>query len=340
MLHRDRPDVLARTGTVVDVLPANIDYVAGSARPPAAWDPASRTLTWTLADLPLGTSTFRLSIRPREEGEWPTNVRAHAEIVDGWNHPGRVDYPVPRIRVYGELPTPTPSRTPSPTATRTPEPTDTPRPTGIPVPIFLPVVLNNPACDVTTRYADLVLALDTSGSMSEPTSPGGPTKLEAAREAARAFALQLTAGSDQVAVVQFNGAVETLAELTDDPAVAAAALDRLTQDTGTRLDLALERGRQILEGPGRRPTNNPVLVLLTDGEPTGTTPGEVRAEAQRVHDAGVTVYTIGLGSSIDAALMRDVASRPEWFFAAPDTADLARIYEQIVVELPCEPEWP
>ena len=38
-----------------------------------------------------------------------------------------------------------------------------------------------------TRNTDVALVIDISGSMSETTSPGGPTKLEAAREAARSF---------------------------------------------------------------------------------------------------------------------------------------------------------
>lgn len=328
-IERTRPDVLVRTGQVVDELPDNIDYVPGSALPPATWDSAARTLTWDLADIGYATSVLSFRIRPSEEGEWPTNVAAWAEGVHGWDEPFRVDYPVPRIRVYGELPTPTP------TPTATPEPI----PTAIPQPIFLPVTVRQ-SCTPRDRNADVVLAIDTSGSMSETTGSGGPTKFEAAKAAARAFLAQLVPGRDQAALLQFNGEVTVIEPLSDDPAVVAAGLDRLSQAGGTRIDLALEAGRAELTSAARRPENNPVLIVLTDGEPTGTTPEEVRTAAAAAKAAGILVFTIGLGTSLDVELLRDVASRPEWAYLAPDTSDLVAIYEAIVVEIPCVYDWP
>ena len=335
LVTRIQPDLLVKSGTLVDELPANIDYVPGSAVPPATWDAAARTLTWDLRDLLLvQVHRFGFRIRPTEEGEWPTNVRARATVVDGWDQPQTVDYPIPRIRVYGELP-PTPTATP--TVTPTPEPTSTPLP---PKPLYLPILLRTGECKPESRNADVALLIDTSGSMSQTTSPGGPTKLVAARDAARDFLGQLVAGRDQAAVIQFNNKADALVDLTDDPAVAIAALDRLGQATGTRIDLALGAGLDVLTGPNRRAANNPVLILLTDGEPSGTTPEAVRAAAERAKAADLLVFTIGLGQDVDPDLLRDVAGRPEWYFAAPDTADLAEIYGRIAFEIPCEPEWP
>ena len=54
---------------------------------------------------------FALTIRPREEGLWPTNVLARADGTDGWGNNVSTVLPIPKIRVYGELP-------PTPTATR------------------------------------------------------------------------------------------------------------------------------------------------------------------------------------------------------------------------------
>ncbi|RIL10781.1 hypothetical protein DCC79_06935 [bacterium] len=349
-MSRAWPDDLVRRGTLVDRLPANIDYVPGSAVPPAVYDPAARTLTWDLAGLDRSAvHRFGLRIRPRQEGLWPTNVDAVAEGTDGWDQPFKVTLPVPRIRVYGEPPptaTPTPSRTPTPTATATPtvtpSPTITPSPTPTPIPkpVYLPLLLKTRECKPETRNADVALVIDTSNSMSERTRPDGPTKLEAAREAARAFVLQLVPGRDQAAVVQFNSAATRVLGLTDDPARVSAALDTLTQGGGTRIDEGLDLARGELEGPAHRATNNRVLILLTDGAPSGTTPEAVKAAAARAIAAGVLVFTIGLGRDLDEALLREIASRPEWYFAAPDTSDLAAIYARIVYEIPCQPEWP
>ncbi len=259
--------------------------------------------------------------------------------MDGWGQAQRVVLPVPKIRVYGELP-PTPTFTP--TITPTPAPTDTPEPTPTsrPSTLYLPILLKTEPCIPGSRNADVALVLDTSGSMSGTTSAGGPTKLDAARDAAREFLTQMVVGRDQAALIQFNNEALVLEPLSGDIATVSAGLDRLTQAIGTRIDLALQTAQAELTGPARKPENNPVLILLTDGEPTGITPDEVRAAAETAKSAGILVFTIGLGQEVDQDLLRDVATRPEWYFYAPDTGDLAAIYEKIAYEIPCKPMWP
>jgi uncharacterized protein YegL len=83
-----------------------------------------------------------------------------------------------------------------------------------------------------------------------------------------------------------------------------------------------------------------VIILLTDAAPTGVTPDEVRVAAARAKAAGMLIYTIGLGQDVDHALLADVSSKPEWYFFAPDTGDLAEIYGQIAYSIPCKPVWP
>ncbi len=334
-VSREWPQNLLDTGTLVDEVPANIGYVAGSANPPAAWDPAARTLTWDLTDSALRDAhRFEITIRPQEEGLWPTNVQAVADGNDGWGNPVSAVLPVPKIRVYGEIP---PTATATSTATPTPGPTRTPRPA---TPIYLPITLKTVPCVPGTRNADVALVIDTSGSMSSRTSPDGPTKLEAAREAARRFALQLVDGRDQAALIQFNLEATVLVGLTGDIDAVSAGLDQLTQASGTRIDLALDAARLELTGPARRLDNNPVIILLTDGEPTGATPQDVRLAAQKAKDEELLVFTIGLGQEVDGELLTDVASKPDWYFYAPDTSDLEGIYDQIVYEIPCQPMWP
>lgn len=343
-LSRRWPTDLMQSGTLTDTLPANMDYVLGSASPPADWDAATRTLSWRLGRIERGlTPRFSLKVRPREEGLWPTNVSAVAEGIDGWGDPFHVVLPVPRVRVYGELPpTATSSATPAPTATltATPEPTATPRPTLPPKPIYLPILPLTAPCRPETRNADIALVIDSSSSMTETTRPGGPTKLAAAQEAARAFLAQLAAVGSQAALIQFSNTAAVLVPLTPDIAAVTAGLDRLTQASGTRIDLALDSAVAELTGSARRAGNNPVIILLTDGEPTGTTTDAVQQAALRAKTAGMLVFTIGLGQAVDRALLSDIASRPEWAYFAPDTSDLAGIYERIVYVIPCRPEWP
>ncbi len=339
MLVRDQPATLARSGDLVDELPANMTYVPNSAQPPAVWDAAARTLTWALADLDrLATHGFSFRVRPTQEGLWPTNVRAQARLTDGWGRPATVDFPVPKVRVYGEPPTPTPTRTQTPTVTPTPTATATATATREPQALYLPLLLHL-RCGDTERNADVVLVLDASTSMSETTSPGGPSKLQAAKDAARVFLGQLVPGRDQAALVQFNSEATLLVPLTDQPAAAIAGLDRISQAGGTAIDKALLAGAAALQVPQRRPSNNAVLVLLTDGEPTGTTREQVLAAAVTAQEQAL-VFTIGLGQAVDQELLRAIASRPSGFFYAPDTSQLAIIYAQIAYEIPCRPGWP
>ena len=77
-----------------------------------------------------------------------------------------------------------------------------------------------------------------------------------------------------------------------------------------------------------------MLILLTDGVQTGT-PGEELRAAAEVQDAGVRVYTIGLGADVDEATLRTIAGADERYYFAPDSGDLARIYGEIARDLMC-----
>jgi Mg-chelatase subunit ChlD len=210
----------------------------------------------------------------------------------------------------------------------------------VPRPVYLPALLHTAPCKPDSRHADIVLVIDSSGSMSETTSAGGPTKLAAAQDAARSFLGRLVTGRDQAALIQFNTAATVLVPLTGDIGAVTAGLGTLSQASGTRIDLALDAAAAELVGPNRRADNVPVIILLTDGEPTGASPEEVRQAAARAKAAGALVFTIGLGQALDAGLLTDLASRPDWYLPAPDTSDLAAIYARIVVEIPCKPMWP
>jgi hypothetical protein len=47
------------------------------------------------------------------------------------------------------------------------------------------------------------------------------------------------------------------------------------------------------------------------------------------------LFTIGLGNDLDTEALRGMASKPEYFYLAPDAAALAGIYRSIAVAIPC-----
>ncbi|HRA19833.1 MAG TPA: VWA domain-containing protein [Anaerolineae bacterium] len=304
---------LFATISIVDEIPANMDYVVDSARPSAVYDPQRRTLTWSLgrraADEPISLG-FRL--RPLEVGIWPTNVRADAAYRDALGNDGRLVFPIPQVEVWA--------------------------PESHPGRVYLPLLLRQ-QCIPVDKPLDIVLVLDSSSSMRETTG-GAQTKLEAARLAAQLFIDRSTLGPlrDQLALVSFNRDATLLTALTDDRAALAAGLAALQSQEGTRIDLGLQAAAAAL-GQSGRPEAKPVVILLTDGiqnNPERPGNADVLAAAAVVKNLGALVYTIGLGLRIDVALLREVASSPARFYPSPTAEQLADIYRQISEQLPCD----
>ncbi len=288
---------------------------------------------------------------------------------------GDVEVLCPPDGAWWQTPTPVPSPTtpPSPTATATLRPTATPTPSLVPsptapptatvycpvarrpCPLYLPLAARL-AHRCLPQHVDVALVVDVSTSMGRLSSAGRP-KLAAAMEAVGQFldVLELGSGGDQAAIVGFNDTFWLAQGLTDDRAALRRAMDGLANRMaeGTRLDLALAGGMAALADPAHRSDNPPVLVLLTDGlpnrvptpPPAGSPEDTVRLMASAAKARGIQVYAIGLGRAdapdlndrINVELLRDIASRPEQLFLAPDAEDLAGIYRDLAAAIPCAP---
>jgi len=326
-----RPANLLKSATVADIVPAAWNLVPGSLSPAGAWDPASRTITWPLADVSYAAGVLRYRLRPTIAGRQATNVEAYADYVDGWDGTGRVTFPVPEVDVVAP---PTPTPTPLPTPTLTPVPTNTVPATATPVPtatpeprpIYLPIALVN-RCEVQTLPYEVALVIDVSSSMAQPTQGGGPTKIAAARQAAAAFIDQIGA-ADRVALAAFDEQARLITSLTGDRAAVRAAVLGLGTGHGSRVDRGIAAGAAALAE--RRPASTAVVILLTDGLATSEA-GAVAGAAEAARAGGVTLYAIGLGGDVDRALLVSVAGDPARYFEAPSTADLARIYAELPI---------
>ena len=313
---------------VSDQVPENMRYVPGSAEPPAVWDAAQRMLRWSITDVPFNGFALSYELEPTEAGEWPTNVRAWGDFVDGYGKTGRVDFPVPTVRVFGPPATPvTPGATPGVTATPG-SATATPSPSVGRRAILIPLALRE-RCKPGQKHADVVLVMDTSSSMRG-------AKLSAAKEAAKLFVASLALPADRVGLVAFDSSARLVTELTTDATLLGTAIDSLAVRPGTRIDLGLDEARGELGGPRHLSDNAAVIVLLTDGRQDD---GElVRASARAARDQGVVIFAIGLGSDVDQSLLVDVAGGRGQTYLAPGPRDLAEIYSRIAVQVPCPPE--
>ena len=63
----------------------------------------------------------------------------------------------------------------------------------------------------------------------------------------------------------------------------------------------------------------------------------MEATARRAADAGIVLFTIGLGEDANMDLLRRMAVDPSRAIYAPNEADLAEIYRGIASLIPCQP---
>lgn len=289
--------VIARTMVVTDVVPSNMEFLAGSDEPPVT-SYADRILRWDLQNV-TGAVELSYRLRPLQTGRWPTNVEARSRHTDGLGFPGELVFPVPYVVVVSP-----------------------------PRPVYLPLALKA-HCRPREKHADVALVVDTSSSMIGD-------KLGAAKQAAHAFVALLDLPRDQATIIGFDRSARMATPLTADGARLRAAIDSLAITPGTVIDAGMRMAVDELTSRRANPANNHVLVLLTDGQNNaGREP--VLAAADAARSAGITVFTVAFGADADRALMRQVAGDPRRAYLALTPGDLQQIYEQIAGRVGCTP---
>jgi Mg-chelatase subunit ChlD len=197
-----------------------------------------------------------------------------------------------------------------------------------PCPISLPLILKSPRCvGGTYTPPDVALVLDRSGSMAD-------AKLSAAKSAALIFVAQMNLAEEQAAVVSFNDAATLNQVLTRNQAQLNAAINALISGGSTAIHSGINVAQGELAGPRADPDHLPAMVLLTDGQSNASL---ALAAANTAKQAGTVIFTIGLGPDADANLLRQIASRPEYYYFAPTPDDLEAIYLAIAGQVGCGP---
>ena len=312
-LSRTVGGVVASDVAVVDGLGDDVEYVAGSATRGGA--PAGRQILWDLGPLASGSVSLQLRVRPTRLGIVPTNSAATMRyVVDGI--PYDFVFPIPEVRVVDVTATPTPS----PTATR--------RPSSGPGTIYLPIAMRSACSKKDARLgSDIVLVIDTSSSMAG-------AKIEAARTAATRFLDSVDPRRDRVGLITFDGAANRVWPITANLPLIAEHLAAIRTGSGTRIDLGLEEALREI-GFRSRPGSQRVIVLLSDGLPTGGTARRARDVASIARSSGVTLFAIGLGGDADAGFLTGLAGDSKNVFLAPTPGDLEAIYRRVAGQLPC-----
>ena len=146
---------------------------------------------------------------------------------------------------------------------------------------------------VPVENATIMLVTDVSGSMQ--ATDVQPSRLDAARDAAKAF-VDKVPDRLQVGVVAYRAVVDTVQKPTEDRDQVRRVLDGLVAEGGTATgDALIAALGQLEKVKGRNGRRAPaVIVLLSDGRTTeGTDPLEAAARARKLR---IPIYTVALGA--------------------------------------------
>jgi Ca-activated chloride channel family protein len=215
--------------------------------------------------------------------------------------------------------------------------------------VFMIVGVARPHATVSVprEEATIVLALDVSRSMK--ATDVQPTRLDAARVAAKTF-LDQVPQKFRVGVVSFATRAAVGVAPTQDRALVTTALDTLTPGEGTAIGDAVALSVRVGQPAGTDEAQGPprAIVLISDGAQDGgrIDPSEAAQEAKRL---GIPVYTVLVGTAdgrVEEKLtggytrITRVPTNPETleqvakdsggeFFSAPDAERLSRVYEEL-----------
>jgi Ca-activated chloride channel family protein len=203
--------------------------------------------------------------------------------------------------------------------------------------------------EVSGRGVDLVLCLDTSGSMASVDFKP-QNRLGAALDVAKVFVNERK--RDRIGLVAFGGIALTLSPLTSDKRALQELLGRIqinmTEVDGTAIGMALATSVDRLRASRAA---SRVIVLLTDGRSNQGAIDPLTA-AKTAAAFGIKVYTVGAGSpegglmpiqdplfgtrfvrmenDLDEGVLREIAAITRGlYFRAKDTQGLASIFSKI-----------
>ena len=194
-----------------------------------------------------------------------------------------------------------------------------------------PPALSGATHDIWAEGIDLVFVIDESGSMERTgwgLTPNDPDRIRVS--AALEFANALTA-SDRAAVIGFAANARLMQNLTANMDDVRTQINNIRGDiSGTANHAGLIAALNEFDRNGR-PGVRRIIILLTDGEDNVRPPaGGYDAILARAREMGVTIYTIGLGHSLDERLLVNIAhSTGGIYFHASEAIDVYLGFEVI-----------
>lgn len=168
------------------------------------------------------------------------------------------------------------------------------------------------------NQVDLVLAIDTSGSMRD-NDPKGIRKLAASMVVKRFVNRSL------ISIVDFDDNATVLVDGSHDAGKLESKIHGLDSQGGTNIGGAIQAAFDTLK---KRPGGAKGMLLLTDGM------GDYQGEAKLFTQEGWRIYTIGLAGQTNLDLLTAIAAQTGGaFFHAKSAGDLPRFFDVISASL-------
>jgi len=161
----------------------------------------------------------------------------------------------------------------------------------------------------------MVLVIDKSGSMD-----GLPIQL--ARTAAKA-AVDLLGAQDQIAVIGFDGAPQTIVEMSSAASKSSIldSIDTLAAGGGTNLYPAFQKAQDMLDSTSAKIKH---VIILSDGH---TPEANYIGLAQELADSRVTISTVAMGEGSARELMAAIAETGKGrYYETNDPANVPQIF--------------
>ena len=180
---------------------------------------------------------------------------------------------------------------------------------------------------------DVMLVIDRSGSMSGQ-------KYNDARQACSNFVqnLNFSTNADQAGLASYNTNATLDQKLTNNLQALDQGIHSIPAASGnTSISLGLQTAQAELVSSRHKPQALPVLILLSDGLPTGSdTKSNALYVATQAKNAGTLIFTIGLGADVDPVLMAGIANSSGDYFFTTNSSQLSALFNAIST-LICRP---
>ena len=185
----------------------------------------------------------------------------------------------------------------------------------------------------TPRPLPFIVLADTSGSMGEN---GKIEALNASiKEMVATFSRESRLRAEiQVGLITFGGKAQMHLPLVAAHSVTGFA--ELNAEGVTPMGAAFDLARQLLEDKDRIPSRayRPVLILLSDGQPTDDweVPFKALCESERAQKA--TRLAMAIGPDADEAMLKDFANDAEApIFKAHNARDIHRFFRAVTMSV-------